>query len=130
MSMDFATKRLMPLPIGAIVICVLAVLAALLWLAYEPKQPDDGIASGEIQTLESAEDGTWSRNSAARVGIKRLTLSTRPVGPRAPWNVPVAQLPQHPDSDIFVDRLWREAPSNVPGNFNLGFDEYTYPFPP
>ena len=23
--------------------------------------------------------------------------------------------------------MWREAPSNLPGNFNLGFDEYTYP---
>ena len=51
----------------------------------------------------------------------------RPFGPRAPWNVPVAQLGRHPDSEIFVDRLWREAPSNQPGNFNLGFDEYTYP---
>ncbi len=47
--------------------------------------------------------------------------------PRAPWNVPVAQLGQHLDSGTFVDRLWREAPSNVPGNFNLGFDEHTYP---
>jgi len=51
----------------------------------------------------------------------------RPFGPRAPWNVPVAQLPRHPESEIFVDRLWRDAPSNQPGNFNLGFDEYTYP---
>jgi len=51
----------------------------------------------------------------------------KPFGPRAPWNVQVTQLPQHPDSDTFVDRLWREAPSNVPGNFNLGFDDYTYP---
>ncbi len=51
----------------------------------------------------------------------------RPFGPRAPWNVPVARLSQHTESDLFVDRLWREAPSNLPGNFNLGFDEYTYP---
>ena len=53
--------------------------------------------------------------------------AVRPFGPRAPWNVPVTRLRQHPDSDIFVDRLWREAPANLPGNFNLGFDEYTYP---
>ena len=51
----------------------------------------------------------------------------RPFGPRAPWNVPVAQLRQHPESDIFVDRLWRRSPSSRPGNFNLSFDEYTYP---
>ena len=51
----------------------------------------------------------------------------RPFGPRAPWNVPVEHLRKHAESDIFVDRLWREAPSNLPGNFNLGFDEYTYP---
>ncbi len=53
--------------------------------------------------------------------------AVRPFGPRAPWNVPVAQLRQHPESEIFADRLWRQSPSSQPGNFNLSFDEYTYP---
>lgn len=60
-------------------------------------------------------------------GIETHKSEARPFGPRAPWNVPVARLRQHPDSDYLVDRLWRESPSNRPGNFNLGFDEYTYP---
>ncbi len=50
----------------------------------------------------------------------------RPYGKNAPWNVPVAGLPRHPDSEEYVRRLWEEG-SNRPGNFNLGFDEYTYP---
>ena len=50
----------------------------------------------------------------------------RPYGKNAPWNVPVANLPRHPNSDEYVRRLWEEA-SERPGNFNTGFDDYTYP---
>ena len=50
----------------------------------------------------------------------------RPYGKNAPWNVPVAKLPRHPRSDEYVHRLWEKG-SNRPGNFNLVFDEYTYP---
>ena len=60
MSMDLATKRLMPLPISAIAIAVITVLGGLLWMMYDYNKPDDSGA--------------------------------RPFGPRAPWNVPVAQL--------------------------------------
>lgn len=51
----------------------------------------------------------------------------RPFGPNAPWNVRVTGLPRHPDSDRLADLLWSDAPSGRPGNFNLGFEEYTYP---
>ncbi|MFO1055799.1 MAG: hypothetical protein U1E53_02400 [Dongiaceae bacterium] len=51
----------------------------------------------------------------------------RPFGPLAPWNVPVAGLPRDPQSGLLSERLWRYAPSERPGNFNLGFDTYTYP---
>jgi hypothetical protein len=50
----------------------------------------------------------------------------RPFGSGAPWNVPVAEVPRHPGSSTFVQRLWNDAPDR-PGNFNLSFDEYTYP---
>jgi hypothetical protein len=50
----------------------------------------------------------------------------RPYGENAPWNVPVASLPRHPNSAEYVRRLWEEG-SNRPGNFNAVFDEYTYP---
>ncbi len=50
----------------------------------------------------------------------------RPFGDNAPWNVPVAQILRHPDSQEYVRRLWFEA-SDRPGNINLSFDEYTYP---
>jgi hypothetical protein len=51
----------------------------------------------------------------------------RPFGPRAPWNIPVAELPKHPNPELYVPKLWKNAPSERPGNFNLSFDEYTYP---
>ena len=55
-----------------------------------------------------------------------LTQYKRPYGINAPWNIPVKKIPRHPDSDLFTGRLWNEG-CNTPGNFNLTFDEYTYP---
>jgi hypothetical protein len=51
----------------------------------------------------------------------------RPYGPTAPWNIPVNGLKRHAQSDYFGGLLWNDAPSARPGNFNLSFDEYTYP---
>lgn len=51
----------------------------------------------------------------------------RPYGPKAPWNVPVAGLPRHPESERYARPLWDHATASRPGNFNLNFTEYTYP---
>ncbi|MFN4242340.1 MAG: hypothetical protein ACK4PI_03790 [Tepidisphaerales bacterium] len=52
----------------------------------------------------------------------------RPYGPAAPWNVPLAGLPRHPESDFWVDRLWNRTTADRPGNFNVGgFDSYGFP---
>jgi hypothetical protein len=51
----------------------------------------------------------------------------RPFGPDAPWNVPVEALPRHPQSDHYADLLWDNSTAARPGNFNLGFEDYTYP---
>lgn len=50
-----------------------------------------------------------------------------PYGPNAPWNVPVAGIPPHPESAHYCDLLWNGATADRPGNFNLTFDDYTYP---
>src|SRR5690242_9149646 len=50
----------------------------------------------------------------------------RPFAADAPWNVPVAGLPQDPQSSTYAEKLWK-AGSDRPGNFNLSFDSYTYP---
>lgn len=50
-----------------------------------------------------------------------------PYGPNAPWNIPVAGIPTHPDSAHYCDLLWNGATADRPGNFNLTFDDYTYP---
>jgi hypothetical protein len=53
-------------------------------------------------------------------------VERRPFGEKAPWNVPVADLPRHPNGAEYVRRLWENG-SDRPGNFNAVFDEYTYP---
>ncbi|MBD3393119.1 MAG: hypothetical protein GF418_13440 [Chitinivibrionales bacterium] len=60
------------------------------------------------------------------VGVSH-TEYRRPYGPTAPWNVPVAGLPLHPESDTYASRLYNDATASRPGNFNLSFDGYTYP---
>jgi hypothetical protein len=51
----------------------------------------------------------------------------RPYGEKAPWNIPVSNLPRHPQSDLYRDRLWYDAPASRSGNFNLNLWAYTYP---
>ena len=60
-------------------------------------------------------------------GNTKVSDWSRPYGPNAPWNVPVAGLSGHPESDRYRDLLWNDAPSGHPGNFNLNFWAYTYP---
>jgi len=48
----------------------------------------------------------------------------RPFAADAPWNVPVAGLPQAPQSASYVAKLWNGG-STPPGNINLSFDSYT-----
>jgi hypothetical protein len=50
----------------------------------------------------------------------------RPYGADAPWNVPVKNLPKHPQSSTYASRMYNNAPPN-PGNFNLNFVDYTMP---
>lgn len=68
-------------------------------------------------------------DSEERPDFSRFAPETysRPYGPRAPWNVPVKELPQHPQSDLYAGRLWEKAPASRAGNFNLTFGGYTYP---
>lgn len=58
--------------------------------------------------------------------MKRAQAYKRPYGPRAPWNTPVAGLPRLPDSDHLAELLWHSTAAR-PGNFNLSFEDYTYP---
>jgi hypothetical protein len=50
----------------------------------------------------------------------------QPFGPNAPWNIPVTVFPRRVDSDTYRNRLW-DIGVNRPGNFDLTFDDYTYP---
>lgn len=50
----------------------------------------------------------------------------RPFGADAPWNVPVKNLPKHPQSDLYASRFYNYS-SDRPGNFNLSFYGYTTP---
>ncbi len=50
----------------------------------------------------------------------------RPFGDNAPWNIPVKNISEHPESDKYADLYWYGA-SNSPGSVHLSFDWYTYP---
>jgi hypothetical protein len=55
-----------------------------------------------------------------------ISSAERPFGALAPWNVPVADLALHPQSNTYRDLLWNGS-SDRPGNVNLMFEGYTYP---
>ncbi|MGL4461819.1 MAG: hypothetical protein ACRC1K_06660 [Planctomycetia bacterium] len=81
---------------------------------------------GSIMAAASVQ--AWDDADPARFARFRPNEYVRPFGPNAPWNVPVAGLPQHPESDLYVDRLWRKSTAARPGNFNIaGFKDYSYP---
>lgn len=83
-----------------------------------------GDSQAEISGVVPAVSDAASEGSSDLV--ERARAYRRPYGARAPWNIPVAGLPRHPNSDAYVGMLWS---STVPrkGNFNLSFDDYTYP---
>ncbi len=83
-----------------------------------------------LLALMSAEGCRFNDGEAPRgrpQGGDVAAAYVRPYGPRAPWNIPASGLPRHPQSDLYRDRLWYDAPSTRPGNFNLNFRAYTYP---
>lgn len=54
----------------------------------------------------------------------RTFTGVRPYGPKAPWNVPVANLPLHPESKKYADFLWADFNGKLP---ELNFRKYTFP---
>jgi hypothetical protein len=50
----------------------------------------------------------------------------RPFGPRAAWNLPVANLPEHADGQGMVTRLFRDAGGNRNQSFAITTDSHTY----
>lgn len=48
----------------------------------------------------------------------------RPYGPKAPWNVPVAGIPLHPQSSTYANHLWNDNPGHF---FEVNVRKYTYP---
>ncbi|AKV00417.1 hypothetical protein AKJ09_07080 [Labilithrix luteola] len=61
-------------------------------------------------------------------GATRAFTGVRPFGPKAPWNVPVKDIPVHPQSATYAGYLWNDNSTNVPErDFELNFRKYTYP---
>jgi hypothetical protein len=54
----------------------------------------------------------------------RTYTGVRPYGPKAPWNIPIANLPLHPESKKYADFLWADfGAGNIP---ELNFRKYTF----
>lgn len=98
------------------IVCLLLSLGAAVTGCAE-----DGAVSPSVVEISAATEMQGVSEEEA------MSQYQRPYGPRAPWNVPVAGLPRHPESDRYRDLLWEDAPSARPGNFNLNFWAYTYP---
>jgi hypothetical protein len=43
------------------------------------------------------------------------------------WHTPAADIPADPSRQFLLDLLYTDGTANQPGNFNLGFKQYTYP---
>lgn len=85
-----------------------------------------GTLAGLAIAFASPQHLSWMK-SAERLAPENVAAYERPYGAGAPWNVPVARLERHPESKSLAEMLWNGAPAARPGNFNLSFEEYTYP---
>lgn len=56
--------------------------------------------------------------------VGRAFTGVRPYGANAPWNIPVAGLPLHPESKKYADFLWADFNGRLP---ELNFRKYTFP---
>lgn len=63
----------------------------------------------------------WATKGIAQEAVTYL----RPYGPRAPWNLPVADLPGHADSQSLVTRLFRDAGGDRNQGFAITTESYT-----
>ena len=54
----------------------------------------------------------------------RAFTGVRPYGDKAPWNIPVKNLPLHPESKKYADFLWQDFNGRIP---EMNFRKYTYP---
>lgn len=98
------------------VVCLLAGTVT----ACQPRAdapPDARLPAATVETTSSAAPASL---------LEQARTYRRPYGAGAPWNVRVEGLPRHPKSDEYVDLLWKSTAQRG-GNFNLSFDDYTYP---
>lgn len=56
--------------------------------------------------------------------VTKAFTGVRPYGPKAPWNIPVTNLPLHPESKKYADFLWTSFNGTMP---EMNFRKYTYP---
>ncbi|HUQ68646.1 MAG TPA: hypothetical protein VM165_03925 [Planctomycetaceae bacterium] len=68
---------------------------------------------------------TWGRGAAGQ-DAAAIAEYQRPFGPRAPWNLPVADLPPHELGTGLVTRLFRDAGGDRNQSFAITTDSHTY----
>ncbi|MBN9164874.1 MAG: hypothetical protein BGO98_08855 [Myxococcales bacterium 68-20] len=112
----------------------LTAVGSLAMLACDPASRDGD--SGESPTGAATTAPTGSTGAAPSGSTSAApTGSTtnpptppatvgRPYGPKAPWNVPVAGIPVHPQSSTYANHLWND---NAAHHFEVNVRKYTYP---
>jgi hypothetical protein len=137
-------------PVLEVECCCVDTLSTLERLKFSSR-PDlrgAGMFIRQIQNMLSVNPSTLLASNASRLFDVSLRLSlavfalllfstvadaresaaqyVRPFGPDAPWNVPVKNLPRHPQTATYASRMYNNAPDKA-GNFNMSFVDYTYP---
>lgn len=88
------------------------------WFSRWRRKPTPVIVEASAMPTSSASFGGATTSTSPRTfrGI-------RPYGPKAPWNIPVANVPVHPQSATYAGYLWADFAGLIP---ELNYRKYTY----
>ena len=88
-----------------------------------PTQPTVPVSSTPPTTPTQPTTPTTPPPASPAVQVRAFT-GVRPYGAKAPWNIPVKNLPLHPESKKYADFLWQDFNGRIP---EMNFRKYTYP---
>jgi len=102
----------------------LFLIISILYLASCGPVRENKVATEPAPEIEPTPTTIPLPPAASAPVTGRTFTGVRPYGAKAPWNIPVKNLPLHPESKKFADFLWEDFAGKLP---ELNFRKYTYP---
>lgn len=91
----------------------------------ETSTPGTGGGGGETTpTTPSNPSNPSTPTTPTTPTVTRAFTGVRVYGPKAPWNIPVANLPRHSESAKYAEYMWNDFAGTMP---EMNFRKYTYP---